>query len=102
MSDEAPIVVTIEAWVAHLVPRFLENRARDVADLRAAIADLDFDLIWRLGHDLKGAAGGYGFTELGELGERLEAAAAARRLDSAAACADALATYVKRVKVVYR
>lgn len=102
MSDEAPIVVEIEAWVAHLVPRFLENRAKDVTDLRAAIADRDFDLIRELGHNLKGAAGGYGFTDLGELGVRLEAAAADRSLDSAAACADALATYVKRVKVVYR
>ena len=102
MSDEAPIVVEIEAWLAHLVPRFLANRARDVAELRAAIAVRDFELIRLLGHNLKGVAGGYGFTELGEVGERLETAAADHSVEAAASCGEALATYVKRVKVVYR
>ncbi len=102
MSDEAPIVVHIEAWIAHLVPRFLENRARDVTELRLAIAERNFEVIWQLGHNLRGAAAGYGFNDLTEVGERLEAAADERNVDSAAASTEALASYVSRVRIVAR
>jgi HPt (histidine-containing phosphotransfer) domain-containing protein len=102
VSDAGPIVVEVEDWVAHLVPRFLENRARDVVELRLAIAERNFEIIRRLGHNLRGAAAGYGFDDLTEVGEELEAAAAERNADSAAASTERLASYVTRVRVVTR
>jgi len=99
MSDRPGTVVEVEAWIAHLVPRFLENRARDIVELRQAIAERDFAVIGRLGHNLKGVAGGYGFTELAQIGERLEAAGADRSIEPAAVAGDALERYVERVTV---
>ena len=102
MSDRAATVVEVEAWIAHLVPRFLANRAREVVELREAIAARDFEGIRRLGHNLRGAAPSYGFTELAQVGERIEAAAADRSVESAAVCVEALDRYLDHVKIVFR
>src|SRR5262249_53463963 len=37
-----------------LIPRYLENRRRDLGAMKEALERGDFDLIWTLGHNLKG------------------------------------------------
>ncbi len=102
MTERAAPVVEVEAWLAHLIPTFLANRLKDADRLRRALRERDFDAIRALGHNLRGAAGGYGFAALAEVGERIEAAAIAGDADGAAACSDELAAYARTVKVVYR
>lgn len=58
-----------------LLSRFRERRRRDVVDLRAALECGDFETIARLGHNMSGNGVSYGFPEISEIGERLEAAA---------------------------
>jgi HPt (histidine-containing phosphotransfer) domain-containing protein len=97
-----PPVAEIEAWLAALVPRFLANRVKDVAQLRAALAAGDLATVLLLGHNLKGAAAGYGFAPLAELGQRLEDAAERADAVEIETCAAAIETYARDVKVVYR
>jgi HPt (histidine-containing phosphotransfer) domain-containing protein len=102
MSEAGPAVVEVEAWLAHLVPRFLANRLKDVETLAAAVRTGDFAAIQRIGHNLKGVAGGYGFAFIAEIGERLEAAANDGSATEATACMNDLDAYVRTVKVVYQ
>jgi HPt (histidine-containing phosphotransfer) domain-containing protein len=102
MSADTGDVVEVEAWLVHLVPRFLANRLKDVVLLGAAVRTRDLEAIRVIGHNLKGGAGGYGFPALAVIGARLEAAAEAGSFDLAAECADELDRYVRTVKVVYR
>ncbi len=53
----------------------MERRRCDVATLRAAVECGDFETISRLGHNMSGNGVSYGFPEISEIGERLEAAA---------------------------
>ena len=102
MSADNGDVVEVEAWLAHLVPRFLANRLKDVVLLGAAVRTHDLEAIRVIGHNLRGGAGSYGFAALAALGARLEAAAEAGSLDLAAQCADELERYARTVKVIYR
>ena len=63
--------------VAALLPRYLSNRAAEVAALSEALERNDMEFIRRTGHNLKGSGGGYGLAQLSEIGRALESGAAA-------------------------
>lgn len=58
-----------------LKSKFLRNRHCDVAALRAAVAEKNFDRIRTIGHRMKGLAGSYELHEIGAIGDRIEQAA---------------------------
>jgi CheY-like chemotaxis protein/HPt (histidine-containing phosphotransfer) domain-containing protein len=62
---------------AALVPAYLEKRKEELAVLEDALATRAFDTLYRLGHNLRGSGGSYGFPHMTELGEQLERAAKA-------------------------
>lgn len=67
--------VQVEDEMEDLVPAYLERRRGDVAACRLALEAGDFDVIRRLGHNMKGTGSGYGFPGLTELGAEIETAA---------------------------
>jgi CheY-like chemotaxis protein len=66
------------ATVARLLPRFLQNRERDMVAIREALAGEDFETIATLGHNMRGNGVSYGFLEVSAIGWRLESAAHVR------------------------
>jgi HPt (histidine-containing phosphotransfer) domain-containing protein len=62
---------------AALVPAYLEKRKEELALLEDALATRAFDTLYRLGHNLRGSGGSYGFPRMTEIGERMERAAKA-------------------------
>lgn len=60
-----------------LVPAFLEKRCEELSVLENALAERAFDTVYRLGHNLRGSGGSYGFPMMTEIGERMETAAKA-------------------------
>ncbi len=61
-------------------PKFLRNREKDIAVLRAAIGQEDFEQIRTIGHRIKGLAGSYGLDQIGQIGAAIEQAAQARNV----------------------
>ena len=64
----------IDQDIADLVPQYLQNRRREVSELRMLLETGDFEKIQNLGHRMKGNAKSYGFEPLGKLGSHLEEA----------------------------
>ena len=93
--------VRVDPVLESLVPRFLENRKRDVAALYGALGDGDFTTIGSIGHAMKGTGGGYGFHAISALGKEIEDAARAEDGVGATQWITALEDYLKRVKVLY-
>ena len=93
------IVVKVDPDIADMVPRFLENRSRDVARLREALVRADAEAVRAIGHTLNGVGGGYGFPAISEFGARLEEAGASGQAEAAASVVDELADYLSRVRV---
>lgn len=99
MSDK--VMVTVDAQIAALVPRFLANRAADVDKIRAALAGADFEAIRAAAHAMKGAGGGYGFAEISRLGAAMEEGAQQRDAAAIAALVARLEDYLGRIQVKF-
>lgn len=60
---------------AKLLPRFVAHRRRDVGEIGHALGRGDFEVIARIGHNMRGNGESYGFPEVSAIGARLETAA---------------------------
>lgn len=67
----------LERRVKNMAPTYLQNRRKDMVDMRQWLATGEFKMIERIGHRMKGNALSYGFADLGLLGGELENAARA-------------------------
>lgn len=63
-----------------IIEQFVAGLPESINKMRQAVAQEDFDLIRRLGHQMKGAGGGYGFAEISAAGQRVEVAVDKERL----------------------
>jgi HPt (histidine-containing phosphotransfer) domain-containing protein len=93
------IVVEVDPDLEDLIPMFLDNRRKDVKVLTGALAGGDFEKIRFVGHDMKGAGGGYGFRGISEIGSRLEEAAKNGDHATIEDCIHDLSDYLRRVRV---
>jgi HPt (histidine-containing phosphotransfer) domain-containing protein len=64
-----------------LVEEFVDGLTERAAEFRQAFEELDWDKLARLAHQLKGAAGSYGYPDLGSLGATMEAGFSTRSAD---------------------
>ena len=96
---EKQIIVEVDPDLEDLIPIFLENRKRDVETLTNALAEADLEKIRTVGHDMKGAGGGYGFHGISDIGSRLEMAAKNGDQAAVRAAIGELSDYLLRVKV---
>lgn len=55
--------------------KYLQRRSQDVADCTQKLNESDWAYFTQLGHQLKGNAPSYGFDDLAEIAERIEALA---------------------------
>jgi CheY-like chemotaxis protein len=69
------ITVEVDRDLADAIPIYLKKRTTEVREIKEALRREDYLAVESIGHKLVGAAGSYGFSELGELGRLLEAQA---------------------------
>jgi HPt (histidine-containing phosphotransfer) domain-containing protein len=71
---DSPEVESIEIppGLEDIVPGYLANRRKEVPEMFEFLATSDFVRLARLGHNLKGTGGSYGFPELTRIGESVE------------------------------
>lgn len=65
----------VEAELLDLLPTFLINRHVEIKKLKTYLEALDFAEIKKIGHDLRGIPGAFGYNFLVEIGKRVEMAA---------------------------
>lgn len=74
MKSLAPIYSTLadDPEMAELVEMFVDEAPEKLERLETLLAAEDWDELKRLAHQLKGAAGGYGFAVVTDCAQRLE------------------------------
>ncbi|HSP06990.1 MAG TPA: Hpt domain-containing protein, partial [Acidobacteriota bacterium] len=95
------LMIHADPEIADLIPKFLDNRMKDIEALREALERGDFETIRTLGHMMKGAGGGYGFLGITEIGKMLEESARAGNAQDISRGIEALSAYMNSVEVVY-
>ena len=100
-SKNDKIIVQIDEDLEDLIPMFLENRTNDIAKIKNAIKQQDYNIIRTIGHSMKGTGGGYGFDEISSIGAVIESSALKKDADSIEKMLDKLVLYLKSVEVVF-
>jgi PAS domain S-box-containing protein len=94
-------LVRVDSSLAKLVPGFLEGRRRDVDTIAAALERSDYDIVRIVGHNMKGAGAGYGFSRITEIGASLEQAAGRCAPEEIRSRAAELVRYLDGLHVAY-
>lgn len=84
----------VSLGIAQLVPAYLERRVSDVQTMEEALRADDLAAIQRIAHNLKGTGSGYGFSEITEIGRRMETAAKAGGRSEIRACLSDLTEFL--------
>jgi HPt (histidine-containing phosphotransfer) domain-containing protein len=100
MSTQA--VIAIDSDIIDLAEQFVRKRRESLPRLLALIAANDMGELRRLGHELKGTAGSYGFQELSHAGAALEAAGVAEDTGRAREAVDRIGAFLEQVALVPR
>ncbi len=100
MSGEK-IVVHVDIDLEDLIPGFLDNRQKDIQKLESALQENDFETLRSIGHNLKGVGGGYGFSDITEMGAEIEVGARANDLESISENIKKLSHYLSKVEIIY-
>lgn len=95
------LVIHADPEIADLIPKFLDNRQKDIDMIESALEKNDFETIRILGHSMKGAGGGYGFDGVTEIGKNLEEAAKEADSNKIRNGVHELAEYLRKVEVIY-
>lgn len=95
------IRVHADPEIQDLIPGFLENRSKDLREIRLSLQAGNWEKIRTIGHIMKGAGSGYGFSEISEIGALIESAAKAGNMQEIEKQARRLADYLIRLEVIY-
>jgi len=98
---DVKIVERIDADLQGLVSGFIKITYNEIKDLEDALNAGDMDVAARIGHNLKGSALNYGFSQLGVIGLRIETCAALNKPEEVQVELEVLKDYVERVEVEF-
>ena len=93
------IVVYIDPEIEDMVPEFLENRRRDVEEIRKLLGEGRLEEIESKGHSMRGSGGGYGFDEITEIGTGIEEAVSRKDRAEIMKMNERLSSYLSRVRI---
>jgi PAS domain S-box-containing protein len=91
--------VFVDPDLEDLIPGFLNNRRKDIEEMKRLLLDDNLKAIGRIAHSIKGTGGGYGFNVISEIGSEMESAANRGEKDEVRRLIDRLSRYLSSVKV---
>jgi CheY-like chemotaxis protein len=100
-SRQDGIMVRANPKFADLIPGFLQHRRQDVIAMLDGLDRGELEIVQRLGHDMRGAGGSWGFQGITDIGAALEHAAESADTDASRKWVGELSTYLDRVEVIF-
>ena len=79
--------VVVDAELEEIFPAYLNNREKDMAELKSSLLAEDFEQMRHIGHKIVGNAAGYGLESLSDYSRQLEESAKKGNLSG---CKDAI------------
>jgi HPt (histidine-containing phosphotransfer) domain-containing protein len=101
-SPAGKIIAVVDEELRDLVPGYMDNRRKDLMEVRSALERGDFETIRSLGHKMKGSGGGYGFDGISEIGQAFENGAKNASVEDVREQVQRLENYLDQVEIVYQ
>ena len=86
--------------IEDLVPEFIDNRKKDAKEIQKLLREGEFTKIQRIGHNIKGTSGNYGFVKLGAIGAAIEESAKKNDTSELEKLNSTLSIHIETVKIV--
>ena len=93
--------VEVDQSLSDVMPYFLQVKRADLEQAREALERKDYELVSRVGHELKGEGGLYGFDWVTKMGDDLEKAAADEDEAQMAKCIKQLTEFFHNIEVTF-
>ena len=100
-GDCTRIIMHVDSDLSDLLPGFLQDWEQEIGIMREALAQNNYDVIRRLGHDMKGIGGSCGLDMITDTGSGLSEGAKAMDRESIRKHLDTLSDFLERVDFVY-
>ena len=97
-GEEITVRPSVSQKIAARVPAYLRNCRANVVAMTDALDRLDFETVTRLGHDMRGSGGAFGFQAITDIGAALQHAAEHSNTDTARKCVGELSVYLDRAE----
>jgi HPt (histidine-containing phosphotransfer) domain-containing protein len=97
---KTPLTLSVDKDILDLAETFLHNRRSQKQDWRQAVDAADRDALRRIGHEIKGTAGAFGFGDLSATGAALEQSAMDGDLERAREMTEKMIDFLDRATVV--
>ena len=95
------IIVHVDPDLEALLPGFLKDWGEEVRIMEDALEKNNYEIIRKMGHDMKGIGGSCGLDDITDLGSGLAAGAKAMDRELIRKNLDTLSGYLDRVEIVY-
>ena len=96
------IVVRVDPVIRDIVGDFLQHRRENVTSILGALDAADYEAVEHIGHDIEGTGGAFGFSGMARIGRSLRQAAGESSPSDVKRLAAELASYLERLKIVYK
>ncbi|MBW7859066.1 MAG: Hpt domain-containing protein [Leptonema sp. (in: Bacteria)] len=93
--------IEVSKEIEDIMPIFINSIKKNVNSVKEALKLADFETIRKLGHQMKGAGGGYGFDRITELGRDLEMAAKASNQEECGRLNELIHTTIEDTEIVF-
>jgi len=100
-KNKSKIIVSIETGLKPLIPKYLNNRQKDLRSILENLDRGDFEAIRNIGHMMKGSGQGYGFNRISQIGLALEQGGKESDTEKIKESSAELADYLKRIEIVF-
>ncbi len=94
-------VIYVSLEFKDFIPEFLEDTRNDIKSMTKALNIHDYKSIQALAHRLRGAAGGYGFNVITDIGKAIEINAKDKNQENMQKWLDKLSNYLETMEVIY-
>ena len=100
-GNQEEIVVRVEALFEDMIPDYLEHKRAEILSIHSALEQEDFASLRKIGHEIEGAAGAFGFKGMEQIGLSLRLAAAEGDHQGVQRQAAELSDYLDGIRIEY-
>ena len=100
-EQDERIIVHVDADLEALLPGFLKDWGEEVRAMRDALEENNYEIIRKMGHDMKGIGGSCGLDVITDMGSGLAEGAKAMDQELIRKNLDTLSGYLERLEIVY-
>ena len=99
-GEQITVPPNVSQKIAARVPAYLQNCRANVVAMTDALDRVDFETVTRLGHDMRGSGGAFGFQAITDIGAALQHAAENSNTDASRKWVGELSIYLDGVETI--